>query len=37
VRGDRDLLGRIAALEGKLLPAAGGAEAAPAADFVFQP
>jgi uncharacterized protein len=37
VRGDRELLGRIAALEAKLQPAARGADAAPDADFSFVP
>lgn len=37
VRGDRELLGRIAALDGRLQPAPPGAEGAAAADFVFQP
>jgi len=37
MRGDRELLGRIAALDGRLLPASGDAGAAPAADFQFQP
>jgi len=35
VRGDRELLGRIAALDGRLQPGAGGA--APSADFVYRP
>jgi len=37
VRGDRDLLARIAALEGKLQPVTRGADPAADADFVFQP
>jgi len=37
VRGDRELLGRIAALEAKLQPAARGADAASDADFSFVP
>jgi hypothetical protein len=37
VRGDRELLGRIAALEAKLQPAARGADAASDADFSFAP
>lgn len=37
VRGDRDLLGRIATLEGKLQPIARSADPAAEADFVFQP
>jgi len=38
VRGDRELLGRIAALDGRLQPAARGAEEGPAAvDFVYAP
>lgn len=37
VRGDLDLLGRIAALEGKLQPVTRGADPAAGADFVFQP
>ena len=38
VRGDRELLARVAALDGRLQPAPPVAEgAAPAADFVFQP
>jgi hypothetical protein len=37
VRGDRELLSRIAALDGRLLPAAGDSGAAPPADFQFQP
>ena len=38
VRGDRELLGRIAAFDGRLQPAAPGAEgAARSADFTFQP
>ena len=37
MRGDRELLGRIAALDGRLLPASGDAGAAPSADFQFQP
>jgi hypothetical protein len=35
VRGDRELLGRIAALDGRLQP--GAADAAAAVDFVYQP
>ena len=36
VRGDRDLLGRIAALDGRLQPVAPGAgDAAPVVDFVY--
>lgn len=37
VRGDRELLGRIAALDGKLEPVAGDAEPAADADFSFEP
>jgi len=38
VRGDRELLARIAALEGRLQPVARGEpDAAPAADFVYLP
>ena len=38
MRGDRELLGRIAALDGRLLPAVQNAgTAAPGADFQFQP
>jgi hypothetical protein len=38
VRGDRELLGRIAALDGRLQPVAPTAgEAAPAVDFVYSP
>lgn len=38
VRGDRELLARVAALDGRLRPAPPvPEEAAPAADFVFQP
>lgn len=37
VRGDRELLGRIAAMEGKLQPVVHGAEPAPDADFRFEP
>ncbi len=38
VRGDRELLGRIAALDGRLQPgAAAEAGAEPAVDFVYQP
>ncbi len=37
VRGDRELLGRIAAMEGKLQPVARGAEPASEADFSFEP
>lgn len=37
VRGDRELLERVAALEAKLLPVARGADPATDADFVFQP
>jgi len=37
VRGDRELLGRIAGLETKLQPAARGADAASDADFSFAP
>lgn len=37
VRGDRDLLGRVAALESKLQPAPRGADPVEDADFVFQP
>jgi hypothetical protein len=37
VRGDRDLLGRVAALESKLQPAPRGADPSADADFVFQP
>jgi hypothetical protein len=38
VRGDRELLGRIAALDGRLQPGARGAEEGPAAvDFVYAP
>ena len=37
VRGDRELLGRIAALDAKLQPAAGGAGAASGADFRYAP
>jgi len=38
VRGDRELLGRIAAFDGRLQPAAPAAEGAvPSADFTFQP
>jgi hypothetical protein len=38
VRGDRELLARVAALDGHLLPAPPVPEGAPqAADFVFQP
>jgi uncharacterized protein len=38
VRGDRELLGRIAALDGRLQPgAAADAGAEPAVDFVYQP
>lgn len=37
VRGDRDLLARIAALEGRLRPAGAVAGADPALDFVYQP
>jgi hypothetical protein len=37
VRGDRELLGRIAALDGRLQPgAAAGAAAEPDVDFVYQ-
>ncbi len=35
VRGDRELLGRIAALDGRLQPGSEGAT--PAADFVYRP
>ena len=37
VRGDRELLGRIAAMEGKLQPVARGDEPTPEADFRFEP
>ena len=37
VRGDRELLGRIAALDAKLQPAARGADTTPDADFSFEP
>ena len=38
VRGDRELLGRIAALDGRLQPGSRGAEEGPAAvDFVYAP
>lgn len=37
VRGDRELLGRVAALEAKLQPVSRGGDAAADADFVFQP
>jgi hypothetical protein len=37
VQGDRDLLGRVAALEGKLQPLAGGADPTADAGFSFQP
>ncbi len=38
VRGDRELLGRVAALDGRLQPGSRGAEAGPAAvDFVYAP
>jgi hypothetical protein len=37
MRGDRELLSRIAALDGRLLPAAGDSGAATAADFQFEP
>jgi hypothetical protein len=38
VRGDRELLARIAALDGRLQPVAPAAEgAASSADFTFQP
>ncbi len=37
VRGDRELLGRIAALDGKLRPVARDAESTTAADFIFEP
>jgi hypothetical protein len=38
VRGDRELLARVAALDGRLQPAPPVADgAAPAADFVFRP
>lgn len=37
VRGDRELFGRVAALESKLLPVARGADPAADVDFVFQP
>jgi uncharacterized protein len=37
VQGDRELLGRIAALEGRLRPVARGADPAADADFSFQP
>jgi len=37
VRGDRDLFGRIAALEAKLQPAAGSADVASVADFRYVP
>jgi hypothetical protein len=37
VRGDRELLGRIAALDEKLKPVARDAEPAAAADFIFEP
>jgi hypothetical protein len=38
VRGDRELLGRIAAFDGRLQPAAPAAEGAVrSADFTFQP
>jgi len=37
VRGDRELLGRIATMDGKLQPVARGAEPAPEADFSFEP
>lgn len=37
VRGDRELLGRIAALEGKLQPVARGADSTQDADFTFEP
>ena len=37
VRGDRELLGRVAALEGKLKAVVRGADATADADFIFQP
>lgn len=38
VRGDRELLGRVAALDGRLRPvASGGDSAAPVVDFVYSP
>jgi len=37
VRGDRELLGRVAGLEAKLQPVASGADQAADADFIFQP
>jgi hypothetical protein len=38
VRGDRELLGRVAALDGRLQPVARGADdTAPAVDFVYAP
>jgi BMFP domain-containing protein YqiC len=37
VRGDRDLFGRVVALEAKLLPAVRGADPAEGADFIFEP
>lgn len=37
VRGDRDLLGRVVALEAKLQPVARGADPATDADFSFEP
>jgi len=37
MRGDRDLLGRIAALEAKLQPVARGTEPSTDADFTFEP
>jgi hypothetical protein len=37
VRGDRELLGRIAALDGRLQPGARGAEEGVEVDFVYAP
>ena len=37
VRGDRELLGRIAALDGRLQPGSRGAEDGAAVDFVYAP
>jgi len=37
VRGDRELLGRVAALDGRLQPAAPGDDGTAAVDFVYQP
>lgn len=38
IRGDQELLGRIAAMDGRLVPApAGPSGAAPGADFIYQP